>query len=189
MSQRWIILLWLTHSRGWPCLPLYKQNLMSESLVQSPVCQFFLRSSTLTLSLPWQCSAMHCCEILLTGFLLFLLMVACDSPGCSWERKTDNCGLARHRASCHFYKRASTLANRKRQDHIKEAVVSNLALRLCTTVSSFICFEIEYSIVANVRESLPFDMWKIVLASNQFSAADFLGQYLWLASHVVPWAS
>jgi hypothetical protein len=65
-------------------------------------------------------------EVLWTGFLLFVLMVACGAPGCSWERPTDNRGLTRHRTSCRFYKRASTLASRRRQDRTKEAVFSNL---------------------------------------------------------------
>jgi hypothetical protein len=53
-------------------------------------------------------------------------MVSCEAPGCSWERKTDNRGLDRHRAACHFYKRSSTLASQKRQDRAKEAVLSNV---------------------------------------------------------------
>jgi hypothetical protein len=57
------------------------------------------------------------------GVFFFLLMVSCNAPGCSWERSTDNRGLNRHRASCCFYKRASSLASRKRQDRAKEASI------------------------------------------------------------------
>jgi hypothetical protein len=70
---------------------------------------------------------MRCLELLFcTAFLLFLLMVACDAPGCFWERPTDSRGLTMHRTSCHFYKRASSLASRRRQDRAREAVLLNL---------------------------------------------------------------
>jgi hypothetical protein len=67
-------------------------------------------------------------KIILTGgfLLFFLVMVSCEAPGCSWERKTDNRGLTRHRAVCPFYKRSSTLASQKRQDRAKGAALSNL---------------------------------------------------------------
>lgn len=67
-------------------------------------------------------------ETIWTGFffLFLVVMVSCDAPGCFWERKTDNQGLTRHRAACHFYKRSSTLASQKRQDRAKNAISSNL---------------------------------------------------------------
>lgn len=63
--------------------------------------------------------------VLLSG--LFLLMVSCGAPGCSWERATDTRGLNRHRASCHSYKKCSVLATQKRQERAKDAAVSLLA--------------------------------------------------------------
>jgi hypothetical protein len=72
---------------------------------------------------------MRFAEIVWTGFLLFfIVMVACEAPGCSWERKTDIRGLTRHRAACHFFKRSSTLASQKRQERAKEATLSNPSL-------------------------------------------------------------
>jgi hypothetical protein len=66
--------------------------------------------------------------ILTSFFLFFLVMVSCEAPGCSWERKTDMRGLSRHRAACSFYKRFSTLASQKRQGRAKEAALLNLLL-------------------------------------------------------------
>ncbi|KAG1835371.1 hypothetical protein DFJ58DRAFT_847422 [Suillus subalutaceus] len=45
--------------------------------------------------------------------------------GCSWERTMDNRGLSRHRASCHFFKKASSLASWKRQNRAKEAFMNS----------------------------------------------------------------
>lgn len=73
---------------------------------------------------------MRCSEILWTGALFYLLMVVCGAQGCSWERTTDNRGLTRHRASCRYYKRASTLASQRRHDRAKEAAHSHLVPRL-----------------------------------------------------------
>lgn len=67
--------------------------------------------------------------------LLFILMVLCGASGCSWERVTDTRGLSRHRASCHFYRKSSTLAAKKRQERAREAVFSNLAPKLSTNMS------------------------------------------------------
>jgi hypothetical protein len=70
---------------------------------------------------------MHFSKTIWTSFFLFLLvvMVSCQAPGCSWERKTDIRGLTRHRLACPFYKRSSSLASQKRQARAKEAVLSN----------------------------------------------------------------
>jgi hypothetical protein len=70
---------------------------------------------------------MHFSKTILAGFFLFfLVMVSCEAPGCSWKRKTDNRGLTRHRATCPFFKRSSTLASQKRQNRAKDAVLLNL---------------------------------------------------------------
>jgi hypothetical protein len=65
----------------------------------------------------------------------FILMVLCGASGCSWERVTDTRGLSRHRASCHSYRKSSTLATQKRQERAREAVFSNLAPKLSINVS------------------------------------------------------
>lgn len=71
-------------------------------------------------------------------------MVSCGAPGCQWERKTDNRGLNRHRASCHLYKKVNSLASRRRQDRTKEAVISNLISNSSTSTSvSDSCFGFE----------------------------------------------
>jgi hypothetical protein len=49
----------------------------------------------------------------ITLFLFLLLMVSCGALGCSWERATDNWGLNRHHATCHLFKKSSTLASQK----------------------------------------------------------------------------
>lgn len=67
--------------------------------------------------------------VLLSG--LFLLMVSCGAPSCSWERATDTRGLNRHRASCHLYRKSSALATQKRQEHAKGAAALHARLSHC----------------------------------------------------------
>lgn len=109
---------------------------------------------------PSQCGvlegAMHLGRSVWIALLVsFILMVLCGALGCSWERVTDTCGLSRHRASCHSYRKSSTLATQKRQERAREAVFSNLAPKLSMDVSHVSNSTSFYSTYAslNFRES------------------------------------
>lgn len=82
--------------------------------------------------------------------MFLTVMVSCNAPGCGWERATDNRGLSRHRASCHFYKRVSSLASRRRHDRAKEAVISSFIPKPSagTSVSdSDSCFKSDFQLL------------------------------------------
>ncbi|KAG2032650.1 hypothetical protein BDR03DRAFT_935890 [Suillus americanus] len=53
-------------------------------------------------------------------------MVSCGALHCTWERNTDFRGLSRHRSTCRYYQRASTLATQKRRDRAQESTLQHL---------------------------------------------------------------
>ncbi|KAG1718260.1 hypothetical protein EDD22DRAFT_855552 [Suillus occidentalis] len=50
------------------------------------------------------------------------MVTSCGALHCSWEKDTDFRGLDRHRSTCKYYQRESTLAAQKRRDRARESV-------------------------------------------------------------------
>lgn len=71
--------------------------------------------------------------VLLCAFLS--MIVSCGASGCVWEKATDTRGLNRHRTSCHFYRKSSILASKKRLERAKDAARANLVPQLTVNTS------------------------------------------------------